>query len=92
VTVISEEDYKNVGKQKLCESTKTLLGANQTVLKPSVKFGGRLLPGDAMLEEDIYNNNNNNNVYLINHPYQQEPFKGAVQVTCNIIIPQIICL
>ena len=42
VTVISEEDYNNVVKPELCESTKTLLGANQTVLKPSVKFCGRL--------------------------------------------------
>ena len=32
---------------------------------------------------------NNNNVYLIKRPYQQEPFKGAVQIICNIIIPQI---
>ena len=54
VTVISEEDYKNVGRPKLCESTKTLLGANQTVLKPSGKCCGRLSRGDAMLEEDIY--------------------------------------
>ena len=38
VAVISEEDYKNVGKPKICESTKTLLGANQTALKPSFKF------------------------------------------------------
>ena len=30
VTVISEGDYKNVGRPKRCESTKTLLGANQT--------------------------------------------------------------
>ena len=29
------------------------------------------------------------NVYLIKHPHQQEPFKGAVQIICNIIIPQI---
>ena len=42
VTVISEEDYKNIGRPKLCESTKTLMGANQTVLKPSGKFFGRL--------------------------------------------------
>ena len=35
---------------------------------------------------------NNNNVYLIKHPYQQEPFKSTVQIICNIIIPQIICL
>ena len=54
VTVISEEDYKTVGRPKLCESTTTLLGANQTVLKPSGKCCGRLSQGDAMLEEDIY--------------------------------------
>ena len=35
------------------------------------------------------NNNNNNNVYLIKRPYYQEPFKGVVQIICNIIIPQI---
>ena len=54
VIVISEEDYKNVGRPKLCESTKTLVGANQTVLTPSGKFCGRLSRGAAMLEEDIY--------------------------------------
>ena len=35
------------------------------------------------------NNNNNNNVYLIKRPYYQEPFKGAEQIICNIIIPEI---
>ena len=38
------------------------------------------------------NNNNNNIVYLIKRPYKQESFKGAIQIICNIIIPQIICL
>ena len=38
------------------------------------------------------NNNNNNNVYLIKRPYYQEPFQDAVQIICNIIIPQILCL
>ena len=39
----------------------------------------------------IYNNNNNN-VYLIKRPYKQEPFKGAVQIICNIILPQTMCV
>jgi len=34
----------------------------------------------------------NNTVYLIKHPFWQEPFKNAVQIISNIIIPQIICL
>ena len=54
MAVISEEDYTNAGRPILYESTKTLLGANQTVLKPSSKFCDRLSRGDAMLEEDIY--------------------------------------
>ena len=52
VTVISEKDCKNVERPKLCESTQTLFGASQTVLKPSGNFFGRLSRGDAMLEEE----------------------------------------
>ena len=36
------------------------------------------------------NNNNNNNIYLIKHPYSQEPFKGTVQIIYNIIITYLI--
>ena len=36
------------------------------------------------------NNSNNSNVYIIKRPYLQEPFKGDVQIICNLIIPQTI--
>ena len=35
-----------------------------------------------------FDNNNNNIVYLIKCPYKQDPFKGTVQMICNIIIPK----
>jgi len=35
---------------------------------------------------------NDNNLYLMKRPYWQKPFKCPVQITCNIIIPQILCL
>ena len=40
VTVISEADYKSAHRPKLCESTKTLLGANHIVLEPSGRHVG----------------------------------------------------
>ncbi|KAK2153061.1 hypothetical protein LSH36_309g02044, partial [Paralvinella palmiformis] len=50
LTVISEEDYKNVGKPKLCESTKHIVGGQTKQLSnPQSNF-----VGDCNAEEYIY--------------------------------------
>jgi len=54
------------------------------------RFGFKILKYNVNIFK--FNNNNNSNVYLINRPYWQEPFIGAVHILCNIIITQIFFL
>lgn len=54
VTVISAADYRRAGSPSLEMTSKTLVGANDMVLKAQGKFVGKLSRDGSVVDEDVY--------------------------------------